>query len=383
MPSVNPRILMDGRPLLDPQGGGVFEYARRLADKLKSRSDITFGTWANCYAPTPLAMEHGVDVMTRWPNKILHAGARFASRPRFDRLSGREADVFWAPNPHFISLSEDMPLVLTMHDLSFERYPEFFSTKQRLWHRAVDPKTLCRRSAHIISVSEHTKRDIVDLYGIDPERITVTHEGCDDRFRRVPTPESLDATRKRLGLPKHYLLHVGTLEPRKNHLGLLAAFESLKRDARFDDLHLVLAGPSGWNNREIRQAIGRSPVRDSIRTLGFVDEEDKPGLYRMAHTFIFPSFYEGFGLPSVEAMASGTPVVASFAASLGEIVGDAGILIDPYRPTDMADAIASVLESPALRSELSERGKRRAEAFTWEAAAERTAEVLRSVAAGS
>jgi len=379
MTPVNHRILMDARPLLDERGGGVFEYSRRLADNLEGLPGIRLEKWANRFAPAPVDVGQGFDAMTRWPNKILHAGARFVSRPRFDRLSGIEADIFWAPNPHFISLSDGMPFVLTMHDLSFERYPEFFSPKQRLWHKAVDPKALCRRARKILAVSTHTKRDIVDLYGIDPDRIVVTHEGCDERYRREPSPESIEEVRTRLALPKHFILHVGTLEPRKNHLGLLAAFDLLKKDAKFSDLHLVMAGPPGWSNAGIRRAIASSPNRDRIRTLGFIGESDKPALYRLAHAFVFPSFYEGFGLPPLEAMASGTPTIASFAASLGEIVGDAGLLVDPYRPAEIADAIASVLESPSLRAELSARGRERAKRFTWEACAEETAEAFREV----
>lgn len=379
MSSVKPHILMDGRPLLDAQGGGVFEYSLRLAEKLRANPDIELHTWGNSFKKTEGLHHAHIDTMTRWPNKVLHAGARFISTPKLDYLAGSTDDLFWAPNPHFISLSVHIPFVLTMHDLSFERYPEFFSHKQRLWHKAVNPKELCHRAEHILAVSSHTKRDIIDLYNVQPERITVTHEGCDDRYRKIPAPESLNEVRERLSLPKHFILHIGTFEPRKNHLGLLSAFELLKKDVKFSDLHLVLAGPSGWNNSEIHRAINESAHRDKIHLLGFVNEEDKPALYRHAHAFVFPSFYEGFGLPVLEAMAVGTPVIASFTASLGEIVGDAGLLTDPYRPAELADAISSVLESPSLRAELAERGRKRAESFTWTACAERTIEVFRHV----
>lgn len=379
MASVKKNILMDGRALLDHRSGGVFEYARRLAENLSALDGISVHVWANRFGRVAHPCPTPIDTMTHWPNKLLHAGTRFVSAPKLNRLSGIEGDIFWAPNPHFISISENLPLVLTMHDLSFERYPEFFSRKQRLWHRAVNPKALCRRAERVIAVSAHTKRDIVELYDIDPDRIIVTHEGCDDRYRRPSSSETLDDTRQRLALPKHFILHVGALEPRKNHLGLLAAFEILKNNARFSDLHLVIAGPAGWNNRNILRAIARSRHRDAIMRLGYVSEEHKPSLYRLAHALVFPSFYEGFGLPALEAMASGTPVIASFAASLSEVVGNAGLLVDPYRPSEMADAIASVLESPTLRAELSSRGRTRSARFSWRACAEKTSEVFRHI----
>jgi glycosyltransferase involved in cell wall biosynthesis len=311
--------------------------------------------------------------LTRWPNKLLNAGMRLAAAPAVDRLAGGNADLLWVPNLNFLAASPGLPLALTVHDLSFERYPEFFSTRRRLWHGAVGPRDLCLRAAAVLAVSEHTKRDLVELYGLPPERIAVTHEGCDPSFFEAPDASALAEAATRLRLPERFILHVGALEPRKNHQALLDAFHQLKPQSSFADLGLVLAGPKGWQNGPIRHAIARSPYRESIRLLGFVGTEDRRALYRLASVFAFPSFYEGFGLPPLEAMASGAPTVASFASSLGEVVGDAGILIDPYRPSELADAMAAALESGTLAEELSERGRARAAMFSWEACAKKTA----------
>jgi glycosyltransferase involved in cell wall biosynthesis len=317
----------------------------------------------------------GVDSVTRWPNKLLNGSIRLFGRPKIDRLA-RVPCVFWAPNINFIALSPDVPFALTVHDLAFERYPEFFSFRRRLWHAAVRPESLCRRAAAILAVSEHTKRDVVELYGVPEERVMVTHLGVPQAASLKPQAEELEAVRKRRRLPERFILQVGTLEPRKNHLATLKAFELLKTLPRFSGLGLVFAGPPGWRNEGLLREIGRSRWRDGIRCLGFVNREDRAALYGQASVFAFPSFYEGFGLPPLEAMASGTPVVASFAASLGEVVGDSGILIDPYRPNELAEALAAVLDSPSLAAELSRRGRERARRFTWDACAEKTAAVF-------
>ncbi len=359
-------ILVDGRSLLDPRGGGVFEYARNLVEALRRQTSYRYLVWSNQFSAVPAS---GVDSMTRIPNKILHAGIRFASWPKIDRLGGG-GDLVWAPNLHFVAATDGLPFVLTVHDLSFEKYPEFFSPRQRLWHRAVDPRRLAARADAVLAVSEHTKNDLIERYGIDPGKITVA---CPGVFPSKEIREAgLEEMRSRLNMPGRFILHLGAFEPRKNHLALLDAYRLLKSRPGFSDVGLVLAGPSGWNNRGILRAIETHPYRSEIIRLGFVAPDERAALYRLAAVFAFPSFYEGFGLPPLEAMSAGTPVVASFAASLGEVIADAGLLTDPYRPAELADALAAVLESPALAETLAMRGRARAARFTWEACAEKT-----------
>jgi glycosyltransferase involved in cell wall biosynthesis len=371
MPGVNPlNVLVDGRAFLDARSGGVFEYVTRLTSALRQATPHSYRIWTN--ARRSAAVPAASNAHTRWPNKLVHAGTRLIGLPKLDRLAGGSTDLAWMPNPHFAAFSRGLPLVLTVHDLSFERYPEFFSLKRRAWHRAIGLRALCRRADAVLAVSEHTKRDLVELYGLPPERVHVTYEGCGGREGEdggaVPGP-----------LPERFILHIGSLEPRKNHLALIRAFERLKSGGRFSDLGLVLAGPPGWKNGEIVRAIELSRYREAIVRLGFVGDPEKRALYRNASVFAFPSFYEGFGLPPLEAMAAGTPVVASFAASLGEVVGEAGLLVDPYRPSELADALKAVLDSPALASELSRRGIERSGRFTWEVCAHKTAEAFAKI----
>lgn len=369
--SVKPKILIDGRALLEPAGGGVFEYAIRLTSALRDSGRFAYSVWANTWRTETAP---GVDVMTRIPNKLLHLAMRFNGRPKISALAGGKPDVLWMPNAHFAPPEPDVPLALTVHDLSYELYPEFFSPKQRLWHRAVRPRALARRAAIILAVSETTKRDLVERWGIAPERVRVTFEGA--RAETEPDRATLESTRRRHRLPERFILHVGALEPRKNHLGLLDAYHQLRPLTRFNGLGLVLAGPSGWNNASVLRAIRQSPYRDDIRLIGYVPETDRASLYRLASVFAFPSFYEGFGLPPLEAMAAGLPVVASHAGALGEVIGDAGMLTDPYRPAELADALATVLDSPALASLYAARGRARAKAFTWDACAKKTEDAV-------
>lgn len=370
---VKPELLIDGRALLEPSGGGVFEYASRLTAALRGSDHFTTKVWANAVRFGDIG---GIDTMTRWPNKLLNASMRFLGAPEIERLAGARPDLFWMPNPHFAALSPATRLALTIHDLSFESYPEFFSLKQRWWHRAVAPRLLARRAAVVLAVSETTKRDLIERWGLPPERIAVTHEGAAAEFFEAPAPEALADLRRRRGLPERFILHVGALEPRKNHLGLLEAYHQLRPQARFAGLGLVLAGPPGWNNAPILRQIRNSPYRDDIRLLGFVSQAERCALYHAASVLGFPSYYEGFGLPPLEAMASGLPVVASNAGAIGEVVGDAGILVDPYRPSEIADALASVLDSPSLAELYVLRGRARAARFTWDACAKKTEEAF-------
>jgi glycosyltransferase involved in cell wall biosynthesis len=371
--NVNPDLLIDGRALLEPSGGGVFEYSRRLTSALRRSGTCTTAVWANT---ARFAAVEGVDLLTRWPNKLLNASMRFTSSPEIQDLSGFKAKLFWMPNPHFISLSPSTPLALTIHDVSFETYPEFFSRKQRWWHRAVAPRLLARRAEIVLAVSETTKRDIVERWGIPADRIVVTPEGVAADFFEPPPQGALADLKKRHGLPERYILQVGALEPRKNHLGTLEAYHQLRPQARFADLGLVLAGPPGWNNGPILRAIRNSPYRDDIRLLGFVSDDERRALYHSASALAFPSFYEGFGLPPLEAMASGLPVIASNSGAIGEVVGDAGILVDPYRPSEIADALSAVLDSPSLAELYVTRGRARATRFTWDACAKKTEEAF-------
>jgi glycosyltransferase involved in cell wall biosynthesis len=220
--------------------------------------------------------------------------------------------------------------------------------------------------------------------GIPPDRITVIGAGVEKRFRRVKDPKTLDPIRARYRLPHRFILSVSTLEPRKNLTGLIAAFNQLAaaQPSFTADLHLVIAGGKGWLYDDIFAAAEASPVRERIHFAGFVADEDLPGLYSLASVFAFPSHYEGFGIPVLEAMACGTPVICADNSSLPEIAGDAALLVNSADTGGLADAMHRLLVDLSLRERLAARGLAQAGKFTWEAAARRLLGVYQRIARG-
>ncbi len=298
-----------------------------------------------------------------YPNKLLNGLIWFFGWPKIDILLGG-VNVFFAPNIGFVSVSDKCQMVLTIHDLSFERFPEFFSFKKRVWHFVINSRRLCRRADKILAVSESTKQDLAGLYGIDEKKIEVITP-INNLMKYLDFKLSWEDRAKlnnKYKLSKDFILFLGTIEPRKNVVSLIQAFKLLKKGSpQLLDLKLVIAGQSGWSNREVFQVVQNSEYQADIILPGYVDEKDKPALYQMAKIFIYPSFYEGFGFPVAEAMASGTPVITSNCSSFPEVAGDSAILIDPYNPNEIYVALRNLLENKELQNHFRERGKKRAE----------------------
>ncbi len=259
--------------------------------------------------------------------------------------------------------------VVTVHDLAFIVAPETMPSARRRYLTALTAHSV-RHAAQVIAVSESTRRDLIAWLGIDPERVTVTRLAAEPRFR-PSAPADLDAFRERVGLNRPYILSVGTQEPRKNTALLVQAFASLADEFPHG---LVLVGPAGWLGEELDRALSALPerVRERVRLTGFVDDDDLPLWYGAAEALAYPARYEGFGLPVLEAMACGIPVVTSNVSSLPEVSGGAALLVDPGSSAELAAALWSVMTNPGLASELRERGLRRAAAFSWETTARLT-----------
>ncbi|MBI4457640.1 glycosyltransferase family 4 protein [Candidatus Uhrbacteria bacterium] len=254
--------------------------------------------------------------------------------------------------------------MLTVHDLSFIRYPDFFSPKQRLWHTAVRPAMLLRKAAAVAAVSEHTKADLIEMFGLPPERISVVTPAASSAF--VPaSAEAMADIRRQYRLERPFFLYLGVIEPRKNISGMIAAFDKIGVDA-----DLVIAGARGWLCDDVYAQAESSKKRDRIRFLGPVPEEHKAALLSAALALVYPSYYEGFGMPPLEAMACGTPVIAGHGSSMGEVVGDAGLLVDPHDLSEIADAMDAVSADGRLAADFRARGLLRAKKFSWEKSAE-------------
>jgi glycosyltransferase involved in cell wall biosynthesis len=257
--------------------------------------------------------------------------------------------------------------VLTVHDLSHVHHPQdTYPAMARKLARDL-PRQVDRAHA-ILADSESTKRDVIAHLGVPRPRIHVVYPGVASSFRPVGDKAAQEACRRRYGLPERFLLHVGTLEPRKNLTRLIEAFRRLTEEPRFD-LGLVLVGGKGWHDDAITRAIDEFPRAGRIVLTGRVPREDLPLIYSLAEVFVFPSLYEGFGLPVLEAMACGTPVITSSVSSLPEVAGDAALLVDPESVTEIAAAVRGVTADPELSGLLRRLGLARAAAFPWDATA--------------
>jgi len=367
-------IGFDIRSLLDKYYSGVSEYTLNLLTELLKQDDKNnYALYYNCGRDLSgrlpkLSSKQVTTVATRYPNKLFNYFLQKIVRwPKLDQVLKLNAktDVFLAPHINFLSLSSAPKKVLTIHDLSFLRYSEFFSWRKNFWHRLINVPKLVKQFDAIVAVSEHTKMDIVELLGFSAEKIKVIYAGLNPELRPVLDIKELDLVRQKYNLPNKFILYLGNIEPRKNISGLITAFNLLKNKTGDRDLKLVVAGATGWKIKETFGAWQLSPYSDDIVFLGYVDKPDKAAIYSLARVFAYPSFYEGFGFPPLEAMACGTPVVASCASSLPEVLGSAALLVDPDNAAEIATALEEAITNEPLRQQLALAGLKQAAQFNW------------------
>jgi glycosyltransferase involved in cell wall biosynthesis len=384
------RILFDARSLIwtpiTGVGGYLLNSLKELARQKPEHQLVGFYNAAGRVPPPPIEAPNVSWINRRWSNRMLNGLTILGAAPKMDRALGggdpassRGASVLWLPNINYAQWSADVPMVLTIHDLAFLRMPEVYNLKWRLWHRLVRPGSLARHAAAIIVPSQATADDVTELMGVAPEKIHVIPHGINGAD--VPTTGAVGIDGHQSlprGIEKPYLLYVGTIEPRKNVEAIMDAFTQARRN--HPNLKLVLAGPWGWRTAAVRSAIDASPAREGIRVLRYVDEVQRRALYQNATALVWPSWYEGFGFPVLEAMAAGCPVIAGATSSLFEVAGDAALLVRPYDQAGLVQAIKSIVSDERLQGMLRERGLARAQRFTWEAAARRMWEVFEKVA---
>jgi glycosyltransferase involved in cell wall biosynthesis len=376
------RVGIDVRSLLERQPTGVGEYTLRIVRELLTQApDIDFRLLASGFkkrALPDIGMESHPRVTLKWmerPNKLVSLSTASMQRPYLDEFLGG-VDVFFSPNLNFSALSPRSAHVLTIHDLSFDMFPNFLSTKRRFWHSAVRAKTQAIQADHVICDSSSTAKDLVMRFGIERERISVIPLGVGKDFVGVRQSER-ERVAKLYGLTSPYILALGTIEPRKNLVVLINAFEEVAQ--RVPEVQLVLAGPRGWKTGPVFAALRTSQQRQRIKTIGYVEAKDRAALIANAAAVAAASTYEGFGLPALESMRVGTPVLTANNSSLPEVVQNAGIIVDPERPHEVAAGLIAILTDLALHAELSARGRRRALDLDWERAGRETLRVLTGV----
>jgi len=327
-------IAIDIRPLLDKRLTGIGEYTYNLLEALlKTDSQNNYFLFYNSYKKRNIKLPklYGANFCLcpfSYPNKIFNL-LTVLKIIKPDRLIEKKyntkIDTFFFPNLGFINTDKQCRNIITIHDLSFLIDRSFFSFKRNIWHKIINPKNTILTCDRIISVSENTKQDIITVFKIDEKKITPIYLGINPKYKRISFDNyKLKKIRKKYHLPKNFILYLGTLEPRKNIISLIKAFEKIK-----SDIFLVIAGSNGWKYKKIYKYYLKSRKKDKIIFTGYVKPHEKIYLYNLARLFIYPSFYEGFGFPPLEAAACGCPVITSLGSSLGEICNDSALIIDP------------------------------------------------------
>ncbi len=301
-------------------------------------------------------------IKTNYPNKIFnYFFQKIFNYPKLDKVVGG-CTVFYCPHINFSSFSSNSKNIITIHDLSFLRYKEFFSQRKNFWHRAINIKKNIKKFDKIIAVSHNTKNDLVELLKVPSEKIEVIYPGLPElKFDSNLSPDYL---LEKYNINKDYVLYLGNIEPRKNINTLISAYNLLRASGQ--DVSLVLAGGWGWKTKKIKQKWQESPYKKDIIFTGYVRDEVKPLLYQKARVFAYPSFYEGFGFPPLEAMSFGLPVVSSNVSSLPEVLGDSALYINPDRPEELSEALKNVLQDQDLRQRLINSGYNQIKKFSWE-----------------
>lgn len=280
-------------------------------------------------------------------------------------------------SPDFIPpFKRNCQSIITIHDLAFLLYPHFLTKESARYYGQIDQAW--RKTDHIIAVSEATKQDSIKLLGVPEKKISVIHEAANPIYRPMPKDESYNRVKTKYQLDRDFILFVSTIEPRKNLPTLLQAYRQLRDQYKRDEL-LVLAGSNGWLSEEVYETVDSLNLKDHVAFLGRVPSVDLVYLYNAARILVHPSFYEGFGLTPLEAMTCGTPVIVSNTAALPEVVGDAGLMINPHDVDGLTVAMWRVLTEEELRQELVGKGLKRAAHFSWIKAAEQTLEVYHKV----
>jgi glycosyltransferase involved in cell wall biosynthesis len=377
------RIGLEGR-VLTPRIGGIGRYAIRLVEALLDLSaqeapDLELVIFTAPQTDRLVLREMQTTVCERFcrikstllrSSVLLPAGVVLEHIDLFHGLDQSGIPFFFKTGKSVVTIHDVIPLAL----------PWAFPPRHR-WVLTAALARVRRQADLVIVPSAAAAEDVVRYLNMDRQRITVIPMGCDARFQPMVNAARLVQLRRRYALPERYVLFVGTLEPRKNIALLLEAFSRLLAERPQDDIQLVVAGGKGWGDGRLISTMEALNIRRRVIFTGFVEDDDLPDLYRGAQMFVYPSLYEGFGLPVLEAMACGTPVITSNRSSLPAVAGDAALLIDPTRPDDLAAAMSAIMSNGALHEELRWKGLARAKEFTWEAVAHKTMDVYRAVCA--
>lgn len=376
-----PRIGIDVTPAVT-QGGGIGRYTRELVRALVKtpgkidRDYVLFSAKQPEDLPVPDPVPSGQNVTylqaplsPKWLYRLWYR----LNVPAPVQLITGQLDLFYSPDFVLPPVSGEIPTLLTVHDLSFVHFPDAFPPALVRYLNRVVPSSIYRAS-HILADSKTTKDDLVSIWSVPPQKITVLYSGVSQAFRPVTGKERIKKVRKKYSLGDWpFVISVGTLQPRKNYELLIRAFKPV---AEKSPLRLLIAGGKGWLFEQMLAEVEAQGLGNRVIFLGFVDDSDLPALYSEATLFLFASLYEGFGLPLLEAMACGVPVITSNASSLPEVAGDAAVQLPPDNQTLWTSTMLDLLEDASLRTELVAAGFRQARQFTWSKSARQLLSIM-------
>ncbi len=337
--------------------------------------------WATPQSPYTWRLRALMAQIVNLSQDELLSGDGAAQKPRRETGDGDlPSPILFHATEHLLPRFKQAKTVFTLHDLIFKFYPRYHLPRNWIYLQLAMPLFL-RRADAVICVSEHTRRDVQKIYGVPDAKIRVITEGIHPRFKPVTDITVLQRARERYNLPEQYVLALGTIEPRKNLMTLFEAFKALLADGKHADLSVVVGGKQGWLFEETFRAVHERGLTGRVKFIGYVADEDLPAVYTLSRALAFPSVYEGFGLPPLEAMACGVPVLCSNASSMPELVGKAAVLLPPTDADAWAGALQRVLTDRVLGLDLRSRGPKQARQYTWARAALQTREVYESLGA--
>ena len=382
------RIGIDIRCLSDGKNTGVEEYTRSILEQLfeldKKNQYILFlnSFRKSNFDPVIFSRFKNVSVKKfNYPNKFLNFCFWYLRWPYADIMLGG-VDIFFMPNINFVALSKKTKLVLTIHDLSYEIFPQTFSVKRRLWHHILNPHRLCQNANKIIAVSQSSKSDIVSRWGILEQKINIIYNGILADFEQLDhnNPKLIEIKEK-YKLPFKFIFYLGTIEPRKNIPAIVKAYDHLRElnNPQLDKYKLVIAGSKGWKTKNILSVMRNAKFTDDIIFTSCIKNEDKAAVYTLTSLFVYPSFLEGFGIPVLEAMRCGVPTITSNSSSLPEVVSDGAIMIDPDKPDELYIAMKELLLNRDFYANMQQQALRQAVRFNWKASARELLKIFEKI----